>query len=73
MDIFCEVRAQIAHRIAEAIQEWHQIKGTPPSAERAMALQRAKEAQRKAERELNTHVKQHGCKMHGGVGLHTHR
>jgi hypothetical protein len=68
MDTTCEIRAQIARRIADAEQEVHRIRGDrkSPRDEHALALQQAIDVKRKAERDLNDNVKQHGCKMHRG-------
>jgi hypothetical protein len=65
VDRFCQKRDLISRRIADAIREADRVQHDHklPLKERALALQRIKEVQRNAERELNSHVKQHGCKF----------
>ena len=61
----CEERALIQGRIAAAVDEQHRIYRDPAlrGEERAGALQRLKDMQRRDEHLLNQHVKQHGCKF----------
>jgi hypothetical protein len=64
MEIHCLERDRIERRIGDAIQELYRIRGDhkSPKIEHALALEQAMEVKRQADRELNDHVRQHGCK-----------
>jgi hypothetical protein len=57
----CSQRQTLSDRVVAAIQAVCRARKTP-GADKVMLLQKMREEQRAAERELNAHVKEHGCR-----------